>query len=141
MPTRTRRPTRKERSARRRAAYYAEQEAKAATPEQRFVAASRAMLGAAKRAGRKACRDLREQIAEHVEEAIERAGLSTASKELYRTKLAAEGTESARLSTAVMCLKSAIKHFPDTERDRTFEFYSNQFRSERGRLDQIGGGR
>lgn len=138
--TTARRIPRKLRRARRAAAFHADRAAKASTPLARYRASVDALVSAAKHAkSKQAALNLREEVAEHVDQALEAADLSENSRALYVAKLIEPGTDVQRLGKALMCLQGAINHMPGTERDRLFEFYSQQFSAEAGRIDTLGG--
>lgn len=139
--TTARQERRSVRSARRRAAHHADQERKAATPEEQYRAAEYALRSAAKHAGPRVARDLRKEIAEHVTAVMDRTAMNDNRRALYLRKLAEDDTESRRLANALMCLRGAIDHLPDTERDRLKSHYTNHFRAEATQIESRGGDR
>ncbi|MGW1676007.1 hypothetical protein [Saccharopolyspora sp. NPDC002376] len=132
--------SRKERRANRSAAFHADRARKATSSIASFRAAADALVSAAKHAKvNRTARDLREQIAEHVHQAMDKAGVQGKSRDLYLQKLAEPGTEVERLGRALMCLQGAIKQLPDTERDRLIEHYITHFENEKNRINALGG--
>ena len=133
--TMTRKPPRRVRRARNAAAFHAARAAAATTPVETYEAAEYALRSAAAHSrSRKKVRELRENVAEHVQDVLARAEATDRQHDLYEQKLAATGSESARLSTALMCLRGAIQLLEDTQRDFAVEHYTAHFRSEAGRL-------
>lgn len=136
MPTRQMR--RRERSAARRAAFHTERIQRASTPGERLEAAAAYLVSAAAHArGAGAAREAANEIAEQARQAIEKAGMSPASRRLHEEKLRRGGPEVARLSSVLMVLRSALAQLPEPERDRLQDFYVEQLTAEARR---IGGG-
>ncbi|MGI5208958.1 hypothetical protein ACQEU6_46270 [Spirillospora sp. CA-108201] len=144
MATRGARPggrpvRRRERSAARRAAWHAERLQRARTAEERLAAAAAFLTSAAAHArGAGAAKQAAAEVAEHARQVMGRAALPEASRRLHEAKLTAGGTEAARLSSALMVLRSAIARLPESDRDRLRDFYAGELAAEAAR---IGGGR
>lgn len=138
--TTARRIPRKVRRAHRAAAFHAARTAKAATPADRFRATADALISAAAHTNTvKVARDLREQLADHVRQALKESGASGNSIALYEQQLSAQGSEVHRLGRAVMCLQGAIERLSGTERDRLYEHYIEHFQAEAHRINTTGG--
>lgn len=131
---------RRERSAARRAAWHADRIRRARTPKDRLVAASAYLVAAAAHArGAGAAREAATEVAQHARQVIARAALPKASRDLHEAKLRAGGTEAARLSAALMVLRSAISRLSDqAEQDRLRDHYATELARQAAR---IGGAR
>lgn len=130
---------RRERRAARRAAWHAERIGRAGTAQERLAAASAYLVSAAAHArGAGAARQVAAEVAEHARQVMARAALPEASRRLHEAKLTGGGAEVARLSAALMVLRSAIARLPESQRDQVCEFYAGELAAEAAR---IGGGR
>lgn len=132
---------RRERSAARRAAWHADRIGRARTPAERLAAASAYLVSAAAHArGAGAARAAAAEVAEHARQVMARAALPEASRRLHEAKLTAGGTEVARLSAALMVLRSAIARLPESQRDQVCEFYAGELARQAAGIG-IGGAR
>ncbi len=144
MATRSARPDgrpmrRRERSAARRATWHTARFQRARTADERLQAAAAYLVAAAAHArGAGAARQAAADVAKHARQVIGRASLPPASRRLHEAKLTAGGTEAARLSSALMVLRSALGRLPEGDRDRLRDFYANELLAEATR---IGGAR
>lgn len=135
------RESRKVRRYRRAAAFHADRARLATTPHEQYRAVEYQLVSAAAHANRaRVARELRDQIAEQVKAALDKAGLGPNSRELYLAKLHQGGAEVRRLGAALMCLRGVIGHLPAHERDRMYAHYTTHFQSEASRIEQEGGG-
>lgn len=140
--TTVRREPRRVRRARRAAAFHAARSTQAATPAARFRAAADALVSAAKHTRRtRTVRELREDMVEHVDRALDEANVSESSRAHYQQRMRASGSDVQRLGVAVMCLQGVINRLPATERDRLFEHYTDNFESEIKQFHAVGGAR
>lgn len=129
---------RKERKAGRRAAWHADKWQKADGPAGRMRTACEWLTSEVAHAERPAAeaRRVRDEVVGHVRLVTEEAGITGAALELQRTQLARHGPDVQRLSTALMCLRSAIARLPAADRDDRYEHYATELRREAQELAQ-----
>ncbi|MBA8825308.1 hypothetical protein FHX42_002659 [Saccharopolyspora lacisalsi] len=139
----TKREPKKVRSTRRRAAHHADRARRATTPVERYRAAQDALVSATahSRTPARVARAHYDEVANHVRRVLAQVELGEASTALYEHKLTQVGTDLARLGAALMCLRGAIAHLPDTERDRLYEHYARYLSEEAHRINTEGGER
>ncbi|RFU39111.1 hypothetical protein DZF91_24145, partial [Actinomadura logoneensis] len=119
----------------RRAAWHADRIARAATPAERLAAAAAYLVSeAAHASSARAARTTTAEVAAHARRVMEQAAMSPASRALHESKLRAPGTEAARLSTALMVLRSALGRLPEAERDRMRGHYADELAREAAQL-------
>lgn len=128
------------RSARRRAAHYADQERRAQTAVERFRIARYRLTSAVAHSKNqaRAARSVLDDVVAHTRELLDQTKLPPTSRRLYEAKLAQSGTERAHLGAALMCLGGAINQLPAAERDRLYDHYAAELRRE---AIEIEGGR